>query len=294
MPTLLDRWTSSAVALTLAFASPPAVRADSGSTGSFGVAAGYQATSADFDVSGPRTSDVQPRSGALVLLRGGLALVDVFALELTAGIAVGGTHGDTGTAILAPVHLDAVWRVLGAPVTPYLAVGGGVYANLAGPGAFDADGLIHGALGMEWRPSHAVALRVEAGVYGTDGVESHLSWTPVVTLGVDLLAGTAPGEPAFDDGGAPARPTGPTDTDGDGIVDALDTCPAAAGLPSLDGCPDTDGDGVADVFDRCPVDPGRVPLAGCPDRDGDGILDEDDACPERAGRVDSFGCPRSP
>ncbi|MCB9733875.1 MAG: thrombospondin type 3 repeat-containing protein [Deltaproteobacteria bacterium] len=292
---MLPPRTSLALALFAVTAARSPALASPGATGSFGVVAGYQATSADFDVISPRSSDVQPTSGGLVLLRGGLALADVFAFELTAGLAIGGTHGDAGTAILAPVHLDAVWRVLGPPVTPYLALGGGVYANLAGPGSFDADGLLHGALGMEWRPSRGLALRVEASVYGTDGIESGFSWTPCVTFGVDILAGAGTDDdlPADDaDAWRAPPPSGPKDSDGDGVVDASDTCPAAPGVASLDGCPDTDGDGVADVFDRCPVDPGRVPLAGCSDRDGDGILDDEDACPERAGRTDSYGCPR--
>jgi len=52
------------------------------------------------------------------------------------------------------------------------------------------------------------------------------------------------------------------DTDGDGVGDPDDRCPAEAGVgPS--GCPDTDGDGVADVDDLCPAEPGNG-AEGCP------------------------------
>jgi outer membrane protein OmpA-like peptidoglycan-associated protein len=53
----------------------------------------------------------------------------------------------------------------------------------------------------------------------------------------------------------------PPDTDGDGIVDAQDACPALKGVPSADpkqnGCPpDTDGDGIRDDVDACPHEKG--------------------------------------
>ena len=65
------------------------------------------------------------------------------------------------------------------------------------------------------------------------------------------------------------------DGDGDGIVDRLDLCPAAAEDPDLyaddDGCPDldNDGDGVADLLDACP----SVPVAPDADQEGDGCPD---------------------
>jgi len=61
------------------------------------------------------------------------------------------------------------------------------------------------------------------------------------------------------------------DTDGDGIVDAADGCPAVADPAQADG----DGDGVGDACDLCPglESPDRL------DRDGDGIGDPCDNCP---------------
>jgi outer membrane protein OmpA-like peptidoglycan-associated protein len=99
------------------------------------------------------------------------------------------------------------------------------------------------------------------------------------------------------------------DRDGDGIVDALDACPDAAGVasddPKKNGCPlpaDRDKDGIVDVDDACPDVPGVASddpkNNGCPlpaDRDKDGIVDADDACPDVAGvRSDDpkkNGCP---
>lgn len=62
--------------------------------------------------------------------------------------------------------------------------------------------------------------------------------------------------PVFFDGYGP-------DTDGDGIKDNLDKCPAESG-PAPTGCsPDTDGDGVKDNADQCPGAAGPAP-SGCP------------------------------
>ncbi|HEC15805.1 MAG TPA: hypothetical protein ENI99_04420, partial [Sedimenticola sp.] len=83
------------------------------------------------------------------------------------------------------------------------------------------------------------------------------------------------------------------DSDGDGILDANDQCPATGdqgyGVDAT-GCPnpptDGDGDGVMDNDDQCPAtgDQGYgVDATGCPnpptDGDGDGVMDNDDQCP---------------
>jgi OOP family OmpA-OmpF porin len=81
------------------------------------------------------------------------------------------------------------------------------------------------------------------------------------------------------------------DTDGDGIEDAKDECPEVAGSADFNGCPDTDGDGVEDRKDECPKKKGPVELGGCPDRDKDGVADKDDACPTQAGDPNLGGCP---
>jgi outer membrane protein OmpA-like peptidoglycan-associated protein len=63
---------------------------------------------------------------------------------------------------------------------------------------------------------------------------------------------------------------------------------------------DSDDDGIADAIDRCPLEPEDIDryqdLDGCadPDNDQDGIADTDDACPDEAedldGHEDSDGC----
>lgn len=55
-----------------------------------------------------------------------------------------------------------------------------------------------------------------------------------------------------------------SDSDGDGICDAVDKCPDKWGTASHRGCPDTDGDGIYDDLDRCPLKPGSRANNGCP------------------------------
>ena len=91
----------------------------------------------------------------------------------------------------------------------------------------------------------------------------------------------------------------PRDTDGDGVPDRVDRCPATRSGAKVDarGCPiDSDGDGVPDGLDQCPGTPkGAISSAtGCPtDSDGDGVYDGLDACPNtpNGAKVDARGCP---
>ncbi len=97
------------------------------------------------------------------------------------------------------------------------------------------------------------------------------------------------------------------DSDGDGILDKEDACPATPGVrsedPAKNGCPpDSDGDGILDPDDACRDVPGvrtnDAKTNGCPalnDDDKDGIPNEKDACPTVAGVANSDpaknGCP---
>jgi outer membrane protein OmpA-like peptidoglycan-associated protein len=105
------------------------------------------------------------------------------------------------------------------------------------------------------------------------------------------------------------EPPKPVDSDGDGVADELDRCPAttedADGFEDEDGCPenDNDRDFVPDVADRCPMEAetlnGSEDDDGCPDAspdaDADGVADVADRCPfeaeTRNGLRDDDGCP---
>lgn len=99
------------------------------------------------------------------------------------------------------------------------------------------------------------------------------------------------------------------DSDGDGVLDERDACPAQAedrdGFEDdddTDGCPenDNDRDGVPDEKDRCPDAAedfdGFGDDDGCPelDNDGDGVPDRVDQCLMQPGTAERNGCPEPP
>jgi hypothetical protein len=115
-------------------------------------------------------------------------------------------------------------------------------------------------------------------------------------------------------GSHPANPNcdgfTPADTDGDGVADRDDNCPAEpnpdqADLDSDgvgDACdPDRDNDGVDDSLDNCPAVANPTQADGDGDGEGDacdvdddndGVSDEDDVCPGTipGAAVDASGC----
>ncbi len=87
------------------------------------------------------------------------------------------------------------------------------------------------------------------------------------------------------------------DNDGDNVADIHETCDNEPedldGFEDSDGCPDPDNDGdeILDGADRCPNEPGTQATGGCPDADEDGVADAQDECPAAAGFAEAFGCP---
>ncbi len=215
-----------------------------------------------------------------------------------------------------------------SPVQPFLSVAAGVlYKNVSDPDALsyvipnpDIDFVVKAGPGVQFPVGNHLMLRTDYKIVANFGSERfnnhgdtliHWEWT----AGLDFLIG------------------GGKDTDGDGISDSRDSCPAVAedldGFQDEDGCidedndqdgildlvdeckddaegeadnfqdedgcpdPDNDEDGVLDGDDQCPVDAGTAGADGCPDSDEDNIRDSADDCPTLAGPAEFNGCPDS-
>jgi neutral/alkaline ceramidase-like enzyme/hemolysin type calcium-binding protein len=90
---------------------------------------------------------------------------------------------------------------------------------------------------------------------------------------------------------------------GGGVLDSYGNTNEPSGILSKASTPplDSDGDGVLDTDDQCPAEAGPPSNGGCPitppppdDGDGDGVPDAADQCPQTPGPIDGFGCPPSP
>jgi hypothetical protein len=147
-------------------------------------------------------------------------------------------------------------------------------------------------LGVLFEPLGAARLRLGGFSVGI-GAGPGLGHAPGTAAfrGVLALAYTGQGRPEK------LGPSEALDSDFDGIPDADDACPRAAGPSERKGCPllDADGDGVTDAEDACPSEAGVKhgdPRAhGCPDADNDKLPDPIDACPIEPGPGPT-GCPR--
>ena len=136
------------------------------------------------------------------------------------------------------------------------------------------------------------------------GVQYKLPYNLVANAGAGTGLSNGVGSPRFRVFASVGyTPMGDKDTDGDGIFDSKDGCPAdpedVDTFEDSDGCPDldNDNDSILDTDDKCPVDAEDVDTFededGCPDPDNDkdGIADVDDKCPLEAGVAEEQGCP---
>jgi outer membrane protein OmpA-like peptidoglycan-associated protein len=187
-------------------------------------------------------------------------------------------------------------------------LGGGYVHNVYGTTGNVSDDGVSGLFGLRFGMGSSLAARIEA-------VEDFIpspnnqaagvpnNWNFTLQAGLSTWLGRSRPKDSDGDGivdrldSCPATPLGeavddrgcalPKDSDGDGIVDRLDKCPATPAGDQVDarGCSlpkDADGDHVADEVDRCPNTPPGEPVdaTGCSlDSDHDGIIDSADKCP---------------
>lgn len=171
--------------------------------------------------------------------------------------------------------------------TPFVLAGAGALGAGSNPSGSDTDRAVHLGIGAKLAFDDFIGARLDlrdviSAKHSADTGDSVHS--PEVLLGLTFN---------LDFHQKPKPVEVPPDADHDGVEDAKDRCPDAAG-PAPTGCPapkDTDGDGFIDDKDACPNEKGEAPV-GCPDRDRDHdcVLDPADKCPNEAG-IQPDGCP---
>jgi OOP family OmpA-OmpF porin len=189
-------------------------------------------------------------------------------------------------------------------LVPFAVVGGGAMSVVSSGNeniiSKDTDAELYGGIGAKYRVENGWGLRADARIlFPPSSADNGVTVDYELLLSIYREFGRK----------APVKevPTGPKDTDGDGIPDDKDQCPQTAedkdGFQDEDGCPDpdNDGDGVPDAADKCQKEPedhdGFQDEDGCPepDNDGDSIPDAADKCPNEAEDKDGFqdedGCP---
>jgi len=144
-----------------------------------------------------------------------------------------------------------LWRL-----TPFIVAGAGAM-GVASPRSVvgsEADIAVHFGAGLKFFVNHWIMLRLDVRDNLTNrvGVGEGVTHSPEILLGLSVTLGRKKSKPV-------AEPTpGPSDRDGDGLLDADDTCPddpeTVNGYLDEDGCPesDRDGDGFWDDQDTCP------------------------------------------
>jgi outer membrane protein OmpA-like peptidoglycan-associated protein len=249
-----------------------------------------------------RLNFVAPEVG----LRGGYYPLRFFGIEAEGGVMPTRVAGGD-PALLYTVRGQLVAQLGLWSITPFVVLGGGALGVSSERSALgsDVDPSMHFGGGVKFYINRYVMLRLDirdviSHKRGVDNVFN--AHNPEVLLGLSFTLGRKKNQ---------AKPApvvaGPSDRDGDGILDDQDACPDDAetynDYQDEDGCPeyDRDGDGIWDDQDACPDEAetvnGYQDEDGCPefDRDGDGIWDDLDACPDEPetdnGFQDEDGCP---
>jgi len=200
--------------------------------------------------------------------------------------------GQSGTSY--PVHARIVGGIPFGSEKNFnrLLIGAGYVHNYyRGARAGEEDGFA-GLLGLRKGFGPYVSLRAEATVDYipqpfNESAGTRDNWNYGAQLGLSVLIGN---EPKIGD------------TDGDGVLDNVDSCPATPQGDTVDakGCSlpkDGDNDGVMDDKDACPATPAgdKVDAKGCSlpkDGDKDGVTDDMDKClnTPAGDKVDASGC----
>ncbi len=265
---------------------------------------------------------IQPGAFTLSPMVGGHIFEDDYDLENSPFLSLGLGYNLTEQAALEAVYsqtnadgesaadsdarvrtfrLDALYHFMPEKtLVPYLAIGVGEINTKYDVGGRDRNLLANVGAGVKYFVAEEFALRADVrSLLDFPDPEKSLMYS--AGLFFQFGGGAAAPAPVAMEK-TPAKemaPAAPADSDGDGVTDDLDQCPASPqGSPvNSVGCPlDSDGDGVADHMDKCPATPQGAPVnkVGCPlDSDGDGVADYMDKClgTPSGVSVDAVGCP---
>jgi OmpA-OmpF porin, OOP family len=271
-----------------------------------GGTAGIHVFSTDNELGVPDVADApSQRNSALFGLRLGVTFNDMLGVEGEFGVV----PSESRTLVFDiwnityRAHLIAQFGAANPArkLVPFVLVGGGAMQVVDSKNedviAKDTDAMLYGGIGAKYRVDNGWGLRADARLLfppSSAGNGPTVDFEALLSIYKEF--GRTEVEKVIE-------PTGPGDTDGDGIPDDVDKCPNEPedkdGFQDDDGCPDldNDGDGIADASDKCPNEAGIPELEGCPDRDsdGDGIADRLDKCPDepetKNGYQDDDGCP---
>ena len=196
----------------------------------------------------------------------------------------GQRHLELGVNVLAFIDRDSTFA-------PYILAGVGYLGTSIDNGGEENRPTGTFGVGFKWALGDS-ALSIRAEHRSRIAYEQDNNLTDqITTIGLQFSFGAATT--------TTRRETG-FDSDGDGVIDHWDRCPATRRGVAVDqkGCPlDSDGDGVADGADVCPNTAAgvQVDLFGClQDSDRDGVSDDKDKCRNTpaGAEVDVYGCER--
>lgn len=218
-------------------------------------------------------------------------------------------------SVFAPVfgfHGNVMLRLGGGWLQPHITAGGGgeTVASSSMYMAKETDPVFLWGVGASFPMAGGWQLRFDARQGVMEAIDGGTTQTyeAHVSIGRRLGVASTKREPARVEvvQATPVPPEPPRDSDGDGVLGALDKCPARPelvnGVQDDDGCPedDSDGDGLVDAADACPARAedmdGFQDDDGCvdEDNDADGIVDARDKCPlepeNKNGIADDDGC----
>jgi OOP family OmpA-OmpF porin len=249
------------------------------------------------------------RNSALFGLRLGVTFTDMLGVEGEFGVIPSESRSLVFDVwnITYRAHLIAQFRAANpaTKLVPFVLFGGGATQVIDSKREEiiekDTDAALYVGVGAKYRVDNGWGLRADARLLfppSSSGSGPTLDFEALLSIYKEF--GRKEVEKVVE-------PSGPNDTDGDGLTDDVDKCPNEAedkdGFQDEDGCPDADndGDGVPDASDKCAMEPedkdGFQDDDGCPeaDNDSDGIPDAADKCPNEAEDKDGFqdddGCP---